>query len=140
VQATLQQDLLSPQRQRLLDLLRELRLREEVSLLGGQIAVEGAERALRSAHVRVVDVAVDDLGDDPFRVQPLADGVGQGAQLQRVSVAQQGHAFGGGEPLPRRGRGGQDGDGEEAEVGTARIDAGNWFETSSPPRPSGSAT
>ena len=74
---------------RLLDLLRELLLREDVALLRGQVAVEGAERAVRGADVRVVDVAVDDVGHDRLGVLPPAHRVGQRAELEEVAVAQE---------------------------------------------------
>src|SRR5205807_8843886 len=60
--------------ERLLDLLEDDRLRQEVALaLVAGPAVEGAEVAVRDADVRVVEVAVDDERDLPRIVEPVAD-------------------------------------------------------------------
>ena len=65
------------------------RVRPALGVLGR--AVEGAELARGDAHVRVVDVAVDQVGDDAVRVAPAADRVGRLAQRveRRVGVEQQ---------------------------------------------------
>ena len=89
MEPSLEQDLVPAERQRLLDLRGELLLREEVSLLRGQVAIEGAEGALGGADVRVVDVPVDDVRDDPLGVLALAHGVGQHSELQEITVAQE---------------------------------------------------
>ena len=46
-------------------------------------AVEGAEPAVGDADVGVVDVPVDDVGDDVLRVVPPPLGVRQPAQLEQ---------------------------------------------------------
>ena len=102
VQPALEEDLVAAEGERLLDLGRELLLAEQVAFLRGQVAVERAERALGHAHVRVVDVAVDDVGDEPLGVQPLADGVGQHPELEQRGVADEGDALVAGEPLARQ--------------------------------------
>ena len=51
------------------------------------LAVERAEVAARDADVRVVDVAVDDVGDDALRMLARADGVGQATEQVRRRVA-----------------------------------------------------
>ena len=62
--AALHQDAGAADRERLLDLLEDDRLRQQVALTRvAGAAVEGAEVAVGDADVRVVDVAVDDEGD-----------------------------------------------------------------------------
>ena len=65
------------------------RLEVEDVALGGRVLpferpVEGAEGAVLGAEVGVVDVAIDDVGDDALGVQPAADGVGFHAQADQV--------------------------------------------------------
>ena len=102
VQPALEQDLVPAQGQRLLDLGRELLLGQQVPLARRQVAVERAEGALGDADVRVVDVAVDDVGDDALRMEPLAHGVGEQAQLQQVGLAEERDPLLPGEPLARQ--------------------------------------
>jgi len=45
-------------------------------------AVEGAELTVGDADVGVIDVPVDDVGDDALRVLPPALGVGELAELE----------------------------------------------------------
>ncbi len=92
VEAPLQQDLHAAQVDRLLELLAELVARQDVALgLVGGRAVEVAELAARDADVRVVDVAIDDVGDDALRVEHPAPGVGGGAQLQHRRLGVKAH-------------------------------------------------
>jgi hypothetical protein len=99
VKAALQQDLASAERDRLLDLRRELGLGEDVALARGQVAVERAERALRGAHVRVVDVAVDDVGDGGLGVKAPAHAVREQAELEEVRIPQEEDSLLAGKPL-----------------------------------------
>src|SRR5918995_469947 len=101
METALQQDLVAAEGEGLLDLLGELLLAEQIPLLRRQVAVEGTERALGDTHVRVVDVAVDDVGDQALRVQALADGIGQHAEFQQVGAPQQGDALRAREAFPR---------------------------------------
>src|SRR3954468_23805796 len=75
VVAALHEDAGAAERERLLDLLEDHRLRQQVALTAvAGAAVEGAEIAVGDADVRVVDVPVDDKRD--------AAGIGaSGAQL-----------------------------------------------------------
>ncbi len=50
----------------------------------GEGAVEGAEGAVLGAEVGVVDVAIDDVGDDALGVEAATDGVGLEAQPDEV--------------------------------------------------------
>ena len=79
-------------RERLLDLLEDDRLREQVALVAvARAAIEGAEVAVGDADVRVVEVAVDDERD------PLGIGlappqlVGRAAHCHELARAQQRH-------------------------------------------------
>ena len=84
VDPTLQQDLHAAQRLHLVDLGPDLVEREGVGVaaLRAGRAVERAELAVDVADVRVVDVAVHDVGDDPFGMEPRARGVGVGPELE----------------------------------------------------------
>ena len=88
MEPALKEDLFSPKRQGLIDLLSELVFGQNVAVLRGQVPVEGAKRALSGADVRVVDIAVDDVGDEALRVQAPAHRVGEFAQGQEVRVLQ----------------------------------------------------
>ncbi len=72
----LQQNLRPAQRQGLLDLLVQLVQRNDVSVVILLRAIERAELAIHVADVRVVDVPVNDIGDD-FVAAPVV-GVGAG--------------------------------------------------------------
>ena len=60
---------------------------ENVAFLRGgafQRAIEGAEGAVLGAEVRVINVAVDDVGDRAFGMQLAADRVGFHADADQV--------------------------------------------------------
>ncbi len=65
--AALQQQLHAAERDRLVDLPEDLLEAEDVAFGRADRPVERAEVAARDADVRVVDVAVDDVGDDRRR-------------------------------------------------------------------------
>ena len=76
---------------------------QDVALFGlgaFEWAVEGAEGAVLGAVVRVIDVAVDDVGDHAFRMQAAAQGVCFHADADEVVGAKQieGLCFGQGHP------------------------------------------
>ena len=78
------------ERERLLDLLEDDRLRQEVALaLVAGPPVEGAEVAVGDADVRVVEVAVDDERDPLRIVLPVADLVRGAADRDEVARAEQ---------------------------------------------------
>jgi hypothetical protein len=52
--------------------------------LAFQWAIEGAEGAVLGAKVRVVDVAVDDVGDHPIRMQPAPHRIGFHADANQI--------------------------------------------------------
>src|SRR5262249_2715094 len=95
MQAALEEDLVAAEGERLLDLLRELLLAEQVPFLRREVAVERAERALGRAAVRVFDVAVDVVGDAPAGGGWGRAGAGGWAGRERWG------APGGGAPPPR---------------------------------------
>ena len=78
----LHQDLDAADRLALVDLGADLLEGQDVALGVLRPAVERAELAVGDADVGVVDVAVDDVGDDVLGVLPPALGVGQPAQLE----------------------------------------------------------
>src|SRR5207249_11681045 len=65
---TLQEKLYTSDRNGLVDLVKELVEAEHVAVRRSDGPVERTERALGYTDVRVVDVPVDDVGDDPVRV------------------------------------------------------------------------
>ncbi len=96
----LQQDLLAAERVRLADLALDLLDRQHVAFFVVRRPVERAERAERVAHVRVVDVAVDDVGHDPVRVLAPPDQVGQRAERRQPLVLEQHERVRGGDAAP----------------------------------------
>src|SRR5439155_11324859 len=77
-------------RERLLDLLEDDRLREQVALVAvAGAAVEGAEVAVRVADVRVVEVPVDDERDAGRVDLALADLLRGPADPDEVAGAEQ---------------------------------------------------
>src|SRR5215469_13906642 len=88
--AALHEQTRAAESERLLDLLEDDRLRQEVALaLVARPAVEGAEVAVRDADVRVVEVAVDDERDAFRIVQPVADLVRSPTDRDEVARAEQ---------------------------------------------------
>jgi hypothetical protein len=79
----LQQNLHAPDRLALVDLGADLLEAEDVPLGVLGPAVEGAELTVGDADVGVVDVPVDDVGDDALRVLPPPLGVGELAELEQ---------------------------------------------------------
>src|SRR4051812_13457758 len=73
VVATLQQQLIAADGNRLVDLPEDLLEAKDVTLRGSDRTIERAEVAARDADVGVVDVAVDDVRDDPLGMLPRAN-------------------------------------------------------------------
>ena len=74
--SALQQELHAADGDRLVDLPEDFVEAEHVAIGVPDRPVERAEVAARDADVRVVDVAVDDVGDHAFRVFAGADVIG----------------------------------------------------------------
>jgi len=64
VMAALQQNLCPAQRERLLDLPVQLVQRNHIGVVILFRAIKGAELAIHVADVGIVDIAIDDVGDD----------------------------------------------------------------------------
>ena len=82
---TLQQQLNAAERDRLVDLAEDLLEAEHVSFGRPDRPIERAEVAARDADVRVVDVAIDDVGDESVGMLAGADLVGELSE-QRASA------------------------------------------------------
>src|SRR5262245_49458032 len=76
MQSALHQYAGTAQVDRLLDLLEDRLLGQNVALGVPHGAIERTEAAILRAEVRVVDIAIDDVADDPFRVPAPANCVG----------------------------------------------------------------
>ena len=98
----LQQDLPAADRNRLLDLPEDLLERQHVAVARSHGPVERAEVAARHADVRVVDVAVDDVGDDAVGVLARTDAVCQPSKHMRRRLRVQGERLVAREPLASR--------------------------------------
>src|SRR5258708_15666871 len=65
-------------------------------------AVEGAKAAARRANVRVVDVAIDDVGDDAARMLALSNGIGGDPDVEERRVFGEAYGFAGRDTLATR--------------------------------------
>ena len=87
MEAALEQDLGAAQLLGLADLAQQFVPGEHrASTVFGRLE-KGAELTGRDADIGVVDVAVNDIGDNRLRVQPPADGVGHEPEAVQVAVA-----------------------------------------------------
>ena len=99
MQSALHQHAGAAERDRLVDLLADLFERAHVSVGRAGPAIERAERADDVADVRVVDVAIDDVGDDVVGMSALANFIGGGAhccdvvRFEQLRAFLDGHAF-----------------------------------------------
>ena len=100
MQSTLHQHAGAAERDRLVDLLADLVERADVSVGRAGTAIERAEGADDVADVRVVDVAIDDVGDDVVRVAARAYLVSRDAHPRDVVRFEQRRAFFRGHALP----------------------------------------
>ena len=99
VQSALHQHARATQRDRLVNLLANFVERAHVSIGRAGPPIERAERADNVADVRVIDVAIDDVGDDVVRVTPPANLVSGRADARDVIRLEQRRALAGGHPL-----------------------------------------
>src|SRR5690242_16228379 len=100
MQTALHQDSRSPQIDRLLDLVEDYLFRQDVALSVPRRPVKRAEAAVLRAEVRVVDIAIDDVGDDALRVPFAADGVGLHTDPDEIVGAEQIQRFVAGDHKP----------------------------------------
>ena len=84
VKAALHEDSRAAQRESFIDLLEDRLERLDVSFGRTHRPVEGAKRAVLRANIGVVDVAVNDVGDHAFRMEPLAHGVSLEADAEQI--------------------------------------------------------
>src|ERR1035437_8968986 len=82
----------------LLDFLAHLLGREYIGIIVALFAHERAEGAIHVADVRVVDVAVNDVGDTALRMFPLAHHVRQRTQLEECQGVIETNRFRGRDP------------------------------------------
>ena len=94
----LDQDLPTAELRDLRDLGEQLLLRVHVGLGVVRPPVERAEPAVRDAHVRRVDVAVDDVGDDAVRMLALAHEIGEAQERSQVRALVEQERFLRGDP------------------------------------------
>ena len=85
---SLEEQLPATERDGLVDLLEDLLEAEDVAFVRADRTVERAEVTPRDADVRVVDVAVDDVADNPPGMLPRANAVGEFAEerCRRVEI------------------------------------------------------
>ena len=102
MQSALHQNAGAAERNRLVNLVADFVDRAHVSVRRARPAIERAERAHDVADVRVVDVAVDDVGDDVVRMSSLANFVGGHADASDIVRFEQRGAIVGGDPLARK--------------------------------------
>ena len=86
VEAALQEDLDAAEGLGLAELLGQGLAAEDVAVSGAGRGVKVAELAASYTHIGVVDVAVDDVGDDAVGVEGLAALIGGGAECVEVGV------------------------------------------------------
>ena len=101
VVAALEQELNAADRDRLVDLSKQLVEPEHVAVRRSDRPVECTEVAPGDADVRVVDVPIDDVGDEGVGVLAGANRIGQGAQDRRGCGAIELECFGSVEPGAR---------------------------------------
>src|SRR4030095_2941572 len=85
--AALQQQLVPAYRNRFVDLAEDLFETENVPVRRAHRTIERAEVAPRHADIRVVDVAVDDVGHEAIGMFTEADRIGKVAKQVRGRVA-----------------------------------------------------
>src|SRR5487761_1981839 len=99
VHAALQEHARATPRDQLLDLLADLLVCQQVGLWAGGLAIEGAKAAVYDADVRVVDVAVYQIGDDAIWMFVSANRIGGGDQRVGLGLLVESHALIEGESL-----------------------------------------
>src|SRR3569623_90011 len=89
MQAALHQHSRAAEVERFLDLLEDYFLRQNIPFGMSHGPVECAEAAILRAEVGVVDVAVDDIGNDAFRMPLAPDGIRLHADSDQVIGAEE---------------------------------------------------
>src|SRR5215813_1120267 len=101
MQSALHQNAGAAERDGLVDLLADLFERADVRVRRSGPAIERAERTDYVADIRVIDVAIDDVGDDVIRMAARADLIGSDAHPGDVMRLEQRCAFCNGHALTR---------------------------------------
>ena len=99
VVSPLHQELAAVERREFLGLAVDLLAIEDVPCRVLRFAVEGAEAAVDDADVGGIDVAVDDVGDEPLGVLALPHQIGEAAEGGEVRFLVEEEGFGGVDPL-----------------------------------------
>jgi hypothetical protein len=89
MQAALHEHARAAQLDGFLDLLIDHLVRQEVTFGVAHGPVKGAEAAILGAEVGVVDIAIDDVGNDALGVPLAADGVGGHPETDQVIGTEQ---------------------------------------------------
>src|SRR5690349_14512077 len=89
MQAALHQNSRAAQIDGLLNLLEDHVFRVDVALGVPHRPVEGAEAAILGAEIRVVDVAIDDVADDPVGMVLAAHRVGRHPDADQIVAAEE---------------------------------------------------
>src|SRR5882672_321219 len=103
MQAALHQNAGAAECDRFIDLLADFLQCPDISVRRTWPAIESAEGANYIANIRVIDIAVDYVGDDVVRMSLLANFVGGRADPGNVVRFEQGGTIVGGEPRAREG-------------------------------------
>src|SRR5262249_29360755 len=90
---TLHQNSCATQRDRLINLLTDFFYGPDVSVRRTGTSVKSTERADHVAHIRVVDIAIDDVRDDVVRVPALSHDICCDAQASDVRRFKQSYAL-----------------------------------------------
>src|SRR5262249_25077870 len=91
--ATLHKNACATESERLFDLFVDDVIRKHVGFGIALHAVERAKRAELLTHIRVVDVAVDDVANDVIRMPALADTVRSIRHIQKAGLLEQEDCF-----------------------------------------------
>src|SRR5262245_1319761 len=91
--AALQQDLVTAESNRLVDLLIEFFARQDIRVVVAGLAVEGAEIADCRADVRVVNIAVDVVSAIRLGMESPGDAVGGAAKRGQIVAVEESDAF-----------------------------------------------
>ena len=101
MQSALHEHASTAQRDGFVDLLADFFKRPDVSVRRAGSSVESTERANYIANVRVVDIAVDDVGDDVIGMSSLANFVCRHADPRDIMRLEQRGAIVSSQPHPR---------------------------------------
>ena len=102
VEPALEENLNAPRVDHFLKLLSKHLARQDVPLGMTDRPVERAEAAARGAHVRVVDVAIDDVRDHTRGMLSATHGIRRETEIEELGLSDEALSFGGAQSLSRR--------------------------------------